>query len=179
VAASGRRWGWHQLDTRWAKRLVAEAGITRGAVVIDVGAGHGALTEALVAVGARVIAVEAHAQRAQHLRQRFGATINVVQTDARGLRLPRRPYHVVANPPFGVTSALMRLLLQPGSRLVSAHLVLQEQAARRWAGPGAPGYRRWGRSFDISLEARLPRAAFHPSPQVDARVLVIQRRMPR
>jgi hypothetical protein len=51
---------------------------------------------------------------------------------------------------LSVTTALFRRLLQPGSRLVSAHLVIQEQAARRWAGPTAPGYGRWGRWFTVS-----------------------------
>jgi 23S rRNA (adenine-N6)-dimethyltransferase len=176
VAASGRRWGWHQLDPEWARWLVAEAGLPRGAVVLDVGAGHGALTVPLVDSGARVIAVEAHRQRAELLRELFGAAVVVVQTDAGALRLPRRPYHVVANPPFGVTAALLRRLLQPGSRLLSAHLVLQEQAVRRWTDPAAPGYGRWGRVYAVSAGARLPRRAFVPRPHVDARVLVVRRR---
>lgn len=176
MAASGRRWGWHQLDPQWAGWLVAEAGIPRGALVLDVGAGHGALTAPLVEAGARVIAVEAHRQRAQFLRERFGAAVVVVQTDAAVLRLPRRPYHVVANPPFGVTAAVLRRLLQPGSRLQSAHLVLQDKAARWWAGPSAPGYGRWGRRFALSVGPRLPRTAFAPRPRFDARVLVVVRR---
>lgn len=176
MGASQRRWAWHQLDTRWANQLVAEAAIAPGALVLDVGAGMGALTGPLLAGGARVIAVEAHPDRARDLRRRFGDAIVVVQTDARDLRLPRRPYHVVANPPFGLTTALLRRLLQPGSRLLSAHLVLQDQAARRWAGETAPGARRWGRSFETSAGIRVPRSAFRPPPAVDARVLVIRRR---
>jgi 23S rRNA (adenine-N6)-dimethyltransferase len=175
VPASRRRWGWHQLDARWASRLVADAGIPPGAVVLDVGAGLGALTAPLVASGARVIAIEMHPERARHLRDRFGDAVVVVQTDAGRLRLPRRPYHVVANPPFDVTTALLRRLLQPGSRLVSGRLVLQEQAARRWAAPTAPGARRWMRHFEVRVGIRVPRSAFRPPPQVDLRVLVIQR----
>lgn len=176
MAPPRRRWAWHQLNPRWARRLVADADIPLGAVVLDVGAGFGALAAPLIASGARVIAVEAHPGRARFLRDRFGRAIVVVQADAGDLRLPLRPYHVVANPPFGVTAPLLRRLLQPGSRLVSALLVLQEQAARRWAGPNAPGVQRWGRTFDASLGIRVPRSAFHPSPHVDARVLVIRRR---
>ncbi len=37
MAVSPPRWGWHQLDPRWARRLVGEAGIPPGATVIDVG----------------------------------------------------------------------------------------------------------------------------------------------
>lgn len=176
MAASGPRWGWHQLDSRWAKRLVADAGLAPGAYVLDAGAGVGALTAPLVATGARVIAVEAHPERARYLREKFGDAITVVQTDASDLRLPRRPYHVVSNPPFAITTALLRRLLRPGSRLLSAHLILQPKVAERWARPDAPGARRWGHVFDSSVGRRVPRSAFRPPPPVEARVLIIRRR---
>jgi len=175
VAVSPARWGWHQLDPRWAQRVVADAALARGALVLDVGAGLGALTGPLVDAGARVIAIEAHPARGALLRQRFGSSVVVVRADARDLRLPNRPYSVVANPPFGVTSALLRRLLQPGSRLVSARIVLQQQAAARWAAPAAPGAARWSRSFRVRLGMPIPRNAFTPRPHVPARVLVIQR----
>jgi 23S rRNA (adenine-N6)-dimethyltransferase len=177
--AAPRQWGWHRLHPQFAARLVADARVPPNAIVVDVGAGTGALTGPLVAAGARVIAVEWHPGRADRLRQRFeplDGRVIVVQCDARDLRLPRRPYNVVANPPFNVGSALLRRVLQPGSRLVSARVVLQEQAARRWASTTAPGYRRWARTFELSLGERIPRAAFDPRPHVDARVLVVRRR---
>jgi 23S rRNA (adenine-N6)-dimethyltransferase len=176
VATPQRHWGWHQLDSRWATRLVGDAGITRGDCVVDVGAGLGALTAPLVAAGARVIAVEAHPERAARLRERFGRAIVVVQADAGDLRLPRRPYHVVANPPFEITAALLGRLLQRGSRLISAQLVLQRPVVRRWTGPKAPGRHRWERTFVVSAGSRIPRVAFRPAPPTDAQVLVISRR---
>ena len=176
VGAPTPRWGWHQLEPAWAARLVADAALPAGALVIDVGAGHGALTGPLIAAGARVIAVEWHPARARYLRRHFGDRVVVVQADACDLRLPRQPYHVVANPPFGVTTALLRRLLQPGSRLLSAHLVLQHQAARRWCDHDAPGRARWTRTFAATRGAVIPRGAFHPRPPVDTRVLVIRRR---
>jgi len=143
---------------------------------VDVGAGLGALTAPLVASGAHVVAVEAHAARAQALRARFGGAAIVVQADAADLRLPRHPYHVIANPPFALTTAVLRRLLQPGSRLESARLVLQHQAAVRWASPLAPGYARWSRTFLVGLGWEVPPRAFRPPPRVRCRVLVIRRR---
>jgi 23S rRNA (adenine-N6)-dimethyltransferase len=90
--------------------------------------------------------------------------------------LPRHPFRVVANPPFAVTSPLLRRLLAPGSRLVAADVVLQRAAARRWADGHAPGAQRWCREFDVRIGRRIPRAAFTPAPAVDATVLVIRRR---
>lgn len=171
-----RPWGWHELDRRWAGRLVADAGIRPGDLVLDVGAGRGALTEPLLEAGARVVAVERHPGRADAIARRFGEDVVLVRADAADLRLPRRPFHVVANPPFTVTTALVRRLVAPGSRLVGAHLVLQAAAVRRWTGSGAPGAGRWRRAFDAEPGRPIPRRAFRPPPTVDCRVLVLRRR---
>lgn len=175
MGAPSPRWGWHQLDACWAERLVTSASLSRGDLVLDVGAGLGALTEPLLAQGARVIAVELHPGRAQHLRERFGDRAVIVQADAGSLRLPRRPFHVVANPPFAVTTPLLRRLLQPNTRLRSAHVVLQDQAARRWVSRAAPGATRWTRTHTARLGPRIPRRAFTPRAPVDGRVLIIER----
>jgi predicted RNA methylase len=47
-----------QLTEDYASRLVERAGIGAGDLVLDIGAGTGAVNNALVAAGARVIAVE-------------------------------------------------------------------------------------------------------------------------
>lgn len=172
-----QRWGWHQLRPEFAEEVVAEALIPRGATVIDVGAGEGALTGPLLARGARVVAVEAHAKRAAVLRERFaGEKVVVVQADASELRLPRHPYYIVANPPFAITGALLRRLLQPGSRLVAARLVLQRESARRWASVNAPAASRWQRTFAATVGRPVPRRAFSPPPRVDATLLLVDRR---
>jgi len=172
------RWGWHRLDKGWAKSVVADANIQPGDLVLDIGAGSGALTTPLVAVGARVIAVELHPVRAAQLRERFrGCPVTVVQVDASDLRLPKRPFRVVANPPFAVTVAIIRRLLSPGSRLVSAHLVVPRYVAKRWVSQSAPGRERWARTFTISIGRPIPRQAFTPPAPRDAVTAVVHRRM--
>jgi 23S rRNA (adenine-N6)-dimethyltransferase len=176
VAGSRRQWGWHALRPAWAERLVADAGLPAGAWVLDIGAGLGALTAPLLDAGARVIAVEAHPGRAAELRRRFGTRVTVVRTDAGDLRLPTRPFHVVANPPYAATSAVLRRLLAPGSRLVSARLVVQAEAAARWASAAAPGAGRWQRRLVAELGPPVPRRAFVPPPSVRSQVLVLRHR---
>ena len=173
---AGRRWGWHALDAREAARLVAGAGIRPGDLVVDAGAGAGALTAPLVAAGARVVAVELHPARAAALRRRFaGDPVTVVQADVADLRLPRRPFAVVANPPFASSAALLRRLTAPGSRLTTATLVLPAWVAHRWAGAAAPGATRWNRTWDAGVARRLPRRAFRPPPPGEAAVLRLAR----
>jgi 23S rRNA (adenine-N6)-dimethyltransferase len=173
--APARQWGWHRLDPEWARQLVADAALPPHSLVLDCGAGDGAITDALLRAGMRVIAVELHPGRAGRLRERLGERIVVVQANVATLRLPRRPYHVVANPPFAETTQLLRLLVQRGSRMQSARIVLQEQAARRWTSAAAPAARRWMTTFDAALGAPVPRRAFRPPPPVSCRVLEISR----
>lgn len=143
---------------------------------MDVGAGVGAVTAPLVFAGARVIAVELHPDRARLLREAFGARVTVVRQDARDLRLPTRPFAVVASVPYAVTSPLLRRLTQHGSRLTAAHLIVQTQAAIRWASPEAPAAARWQRTFEATLGPLVPRRSFTPPPRVDSRILVLRRR---
>lgn len=148
-----------------------------GELVLDIGAGRGALTAPLVEAGARVLAVELHPGRADDLRRRFAADpVTVIRTDAADLRLPGRPFRVIASPPYGISTALLKRLLAPGSRLLSADLVLQRAVANRWIEGNAPGSGRWSRHYDLALGLRLPRKAFTPPPRVDSTVLTIRRR---
>jgi 23S rRNA (adenine-N6)-dimethyltransferase len=172
VSASRRAWGWHPLVDEWAARVVADARIRPGQLVLDIGAGTGALTRHLLAAGARVLAVEAHPGRARLLRDRFaGTAVTVLAVDATAMRLPHRPYRVVANPPYAISSALLRALLAPGSGLVAADLVLQRAAVRRWVAEAARSSR-----WELRAGRPLPRRAFRPAPHVDSMVLVIRRR---
>src|SRR6202011_6392319 len=66
--------------------------------------------------GRPVIAFELPPGRARQLRHRFAdARVKVVQADATDLRLPRQPFRIVANPPFAITTALIKRLLAPRS----------------------------------------------------------------
>jgi 23S rRNA (adenine-N6)-dimethyltransferase len=177
VPASGRSWGWHRLDAGWAETIVADAAIAPGDLVVDIGAGTGALTRSLVDAGARVIAVELHPKRLDVLRERFASDpVTVVRADAHDLRLPRRPFRVVANPPYGLTTPVLKRLLARGSRLSRADVVMERGAAVRWASGRAPGAGRWVATYDVRVGRRIPRSAFAPRPRVDSVVLHIVRR---
>jgi 23S rRNA (adenine-N6)-dimethyltransferase len=157
---------------------VAEAGVGDADLVLDIGAGTGALTRPLLATGARVVAVELHGGRADALRRLAGREprLTVVRADATDLRLPRRPFRVVSSPPYAGASSILDRLLASGSRLVTADLVVQRQLARRFVAGRASGAGRWQRVYDVRIVRALPRAAFRHAPRVDSVVLRVARR---
>lgn len=159
----GRRWGWHRLDPEVASSLVEDAEIRSGDLVLDLGAGDGVITAALLEAGARVIAIELHPGRAERLRARFAeSAVTVVERDLRELYLPGRAFKVVANPPFELSTPLVRRLA--GARaLISADLVLQRQAAQRLVHTRS--------RHRLSLGAKIGRSSFSPPPAVDAVVV--------
>lgn len=150
--------------------MVAAARIRPGELVLDIGAGEGALTAHLVRAEARVIAVELHAGRVRALRQRFPG-VTVLHADAAELRLPGRPFRVVASPPFSITADLLRLLTARDSKLTAADLVLQRAVVRKYASGDAVA-----RRFIPAAGLVLPRHAFQPRPRVDCAVLTLRRR---
>jgi 23S rRNA (adenine-N6)-dimethyltransferase len=176
--------GQHFLAGGWlAAELVEQAGVGPGDLVVEIGAGTGVLTEALARRAGRVVAVEYDPRLAERARARvagFG-NVRVLTADARALVPPRRPFRVVANLPFGSTAAILRRLLgDPRTRLERADLILQEQAARRYAArrPATPETIAWGAWYDLATGRRLGPSSFRPPPRVGAAVLVARRRRP-
>jgi 23S rRNA (adenine-N6)-dimethyltransferase len=172
--------GAHALADAVARRLVHAAGITAADLVLDLGAGRGAVTLPLDRTGARVIAVERDPRLAARLERRVAGlpNVSVVAGDALTLPLPRRPYRVVANIPFGIGTALLRRLV--ASSLSGADLVVQLGFGRRLAAarPDRPEVVRWRVPFDVTLGPVLPARCFRPAPAVDAVVLRLRRRRP-
>jgi 23S rRNA (adenine-N6)-dimethyltransferase len=166
-------------SSRLAADLVGDAAIRRGDLVVDVGAGTGMLTSALVAAGARVVAVEADRRLVAELRERFGGKIDVVEADARRFRWPHEPFRVVANLPFAGSGEILASLLRgPSSALVQADVIVQWELAQKESAvwPATMRGIYWRAWFDLAIVARLSRSAFQPTPSVDAGVLRATRR---
>ena len=174
--------GRHTLRSRaFADGLVRDAGIRPGTLVLDLGAGQGALTRPLAAAGARVRAVELDPASLRELEARFGGDprVEVVEADATLLSLPDEPFAVVANLPFAAgTTILRRLLGDPRVPLTQLDAIVEWGLAvkRTAVWPSTLLTCTWGAWYELSLLRRVPRACFAPPPSVHAAVLRATRR---
>jgi 23S rRNA (adenine-N6)-dimethyltransferase len=182
VSSQARPRGRHALRSRaFADEIVRDAGVVPGTLVLDLGAGGGALTRALVDAGARVRAVELDPVALRQLEARFGADsrVEIVEGDARLLPLPTEAFSVVANLPFAAGTAILRRLLgDPGVPLTQLDAIVEwGLAAKRTAvWPSTVLGCTWGAWYELSLVRRVPRLCFAPPPSVDAAVLRATRR---
>ena len=174
--------GRHALRSRaFADELVRDAGVEPGTLVLDLGAGGGVLTRALVDAGARVRAIELDPAALRQLRARFDGDprAEVVEADATLLPCPAESFSVVANLPYAAGTAILRRLLgEPRVPLIQLDAIVEWGLAAKRAAvwPSTLLGCTWGAWYELQLVRRVPRACFAPPPSVDAAVLRATRR---
>ncbi len=182
VSPQTRPPGRHALRSRaFADELVRDAGVVPGQLVLDLGAGGGIITGALVVAGPRVRAIELDKVALAQLRSRFAgeSRVVVIAADVTAARLPDEPFAVVANLPFAHGTVILRRLLgDPRIPLTRLDAIVEwGLAAKRTAvWPSTLLGCTWGAWYELELVRRVPRACFAPPPSVDAAVLRATRR---
>ena len=109
------------------------------------------------------------------------ATVELVVGDILEVPLPSEPYRVVSNPPYGITTALLRRLLErPERGPYRGDLLLQWEVARKrsQAPPASLLSTTWAPWWETAIVERVPRSAFSPVPRVDAGWLEVVKRVP-
>jgi 23S rRNA (adenine-N6)-dimethyltransferase len=166
-------------DPQFARRLVRSLPIATQ-TVLEIGAGTGILTEALAERGFRVIAIEKDARLFRSLRERMIGRTNVEchHADFFETALPSCRYTVVANLPFNISAASMRRLTSAPRPPEDAYLVLQREAAEKFAGiPHETLFSLILKPyFELSIPRTFRRVDFEPLPRVRPALLHIRRR---
>ena len=164
-------------------RLAVEEG---GQRIVEVGAGTGALTAALSALGAQVTAIELDANLLEIVRER--ADLIAVKTElADALTYDfaafagSMPWRVAGNLPYNIATPLLVRLAQldrPPERIVA--MIQRDVADRLTAAPGTAAY--GSLTVAVALTMRVERAftvaaaQFFPKPNVVSAVVVLHRR---
>ncbi|SCK19640.1 ErmE/ErmH/ErmO/ErmR family 23S rRNA (adenine(2058)-N(6))-methyltransferase [Streptomyces sp. WMMB 322] len=167
-------------DTAAVRRVIRAGALRPDALVVEPGAGQGALTRHLATGDRRVIAYEIDPRLAAQLSRRLGGRpgLRVVRGDFLRSRAPREPFAVVGNIPYSRTTDIVRWCLA-APQLTSATLLTQFEYAARSTG----GWGRWPLltvstwpQFGWRRLGRVGRESFTPVPRTDSAVLRIERR---
>ncbi len=170
------------VDRNLAAKLVDALAPAPGEWTLEIGPGTGALTEPLLARGARAIAVELDGRLLPELAARFGDRVelrhaDILQVDLTALARERGGrLGVIGNLPFYLSSPILFHLLAHRAALSRATLILQTELVDRIC--ASPGTKEYG-SLSIHLKLfaacdrlfRLPATVFRPRPKIEASAL--------
>ena len=175
----GRRLGQHFLRHASVERLLRAIDAHPYQSFLEIGPGAGALTFPLCERARHVTAVEVDPRLADALEKRAVRNLTVVRGDALEVDLAALAppgTRLVGNLPYFISSPLLRRFLDLRGRIPDAHLMLQEEVARRVASP--PGSKEYGilsvfyaLHAKVEIVLRFPPAAFQPPPKVHSAVI--------
>lgn len=164
-------------DAALAERLVNVAAIGASDLVYEIGPGEGILTRALARHARKVIAVDVDGELARRLKKEFQGEshVEIRHEDFLEHRFESERYRVFSNIPFNITADVVRKLLTERYPPVDAHLILQKEAAGKFAGQPretemSVSWKPW---FDFSIVWEFRRTDFDPVPSVDVVMLRI------
>ena len=168
-------------DKNLLAAIAEDAGVTKEDVVVEIGAGAGTLTAALADRAKEVLAYEID----ENLRPVLAGTladkqnVRVIFEDflKKSESLPR-PFKVVANLPYYVTTPIVMRLLEGEERPESVTVMVQKEVAERLTAPaGTAEYGAITVSLNLVADARVTRIVgrqcFLPPPNVDSAVVTI------
>lgn len=173
-------------DQNMIRKLVEASGVQRGDLVLEVGPGTGALTEALLATGCELISVELDDGLFGMNQLRLGDALTLVHGDAlpKGALHPGvnsairdREFTLVANLPYQIASPLI-VCLSLDTRCLGQHVMIQREVAQRLrASVGTRDYSELTvmvrATSNVNKVATVPPGCFWPQPKVVSELVSI------
>jgi 16S rRNA (adenine1518-N6/adenine1519-N6)-dimethyltransferase len=176
---SRQKLGQHFLaDASWRAQIAQTLTARPEDVWIEIGAGHGEMTEFLARIARRVVAIETDAALVMRLRDRAAEwpNVEIMHADILSLNLAALSatrFRVYGNLPYYITSPILHHLFRFAERIETIHIVIQLEVASRIA--ALPGRRAYGYLSALcqyfarpEIALRIPPGAFRPPPKVSS-----------
>ena len=170
-------------NNRLVERIINQSSIGPQDVVYEIGPGKGIITECLVKRCTKVIGIEKDEKLYKSLFQKFkdNDKIEIKYGDFLNYNLPRdERYKVFSNIPFNLTADIITKLTSTVNPPEDAYLIIQDEAARKFAGLPYGKERQYSLLlkpwFELKILHNFERTDFYPIPQVKIVLLQIKKR---
>lgn len=170
-------------NPRLIAELIGHSNIRRGDLVIDIGAGSGAITAVLARRCRQVLAYENEPGILNKLQQnmRRHKNVKVIAQDFLQAKLPDEPYKVFANIPFHLSADIVRKLTSDDLHTPQAiYLIVQKQFAQKIVPSDRHFTSQLGAQlapwWQTQIRRPLRRTDFTPPPAVDTVLLELKPR---
>lgn len=180
------------INSKILDKITEAAGIKPADVVVEIGPGLGALTQSLASKKSAVLAIEIDQGILPILKHHMHdyPNVKIVNNDILKVNLDQlvaehfgqvKPYKVVANLPYYITTPIVMYLLEQRFNLDSIVIMVQKEVAERMtANPGKKDYGALSVAVqyytEASLVAKVPPSSFYPAPEVDSAVVKLELR---
>lgn len=176
-------------DAALCRRIAELTGLGQGGV-LEIGAGLGALTRALLALQKPVLAIETDRELSRVLRGKFSpeleaGQLRLIESDVREVDLVRAleslptPRTLAGNLPYQLSGLLLRRAVDLSNEIQRCVFLLQLEVVDRLCSP--PGAADYGALSVFVQAVYAPRrafvvrkGAFYPQPAVDSAVVVLE-----
>lgn len=168
-------------------KIILSSELTQQDIVLEVGPGKGILTEKLLPLVKKVVAVEKDRRLVPFLEEKFKKEIDekkleifegdILLRDPEEFGLENGQYKIVANIPYYITGKFLRKFLENKNQPRLLTIMVQKEVAERIVAKNGKesilsiSVKAYGDPF---LVKKIPKGSFSPPPKVDSAILLIK-----
>ena len=175
------------IDNSIKKKIIESASINEDSLILEVGAGNGALTKELIKLGVNVISFEIDERLKEELDNIKCSNLDIVYQDFLKVNLKDilknykyNKIHLIANLPYYITTPIITKVMDEELVYEMIVMVQKEVGNRFKAKPNTKEYNSLSvflqYYFDIEKVTLVPSKCFVPRPKVDSIVVKFTRK---
>ena len=174
-------------DENICRNIVSAFDVKKDDLVIEIGAGKGALTKYLTELSKNLIVIELDKNNCEILRETF-PKLKVINEDVlnvnfeellNSFKKKQSKLRIIGNIPYNITSPILFKLIEYRQVIHDAQLMIQEEVAKRLtAKPDTKDYGILSVFTQVytmpKLLFKVSKNCFYPKPKVDSRVIKLE-----
>ncbi|MBI4549228.1 MAG: ribosomal RNA small subunit methyltransferase A [Ignavibacteriae bacterium] len=157
------------IDNNIARKIARDLHLSKDDVVLEIGAGRGALTKELIGHVRHILIVEIDYRLIEQLQQQFSSpSVTILHQDFLEIELAdvqkryKTKLRIVGNIPYHLTSPIIFKVFEEHSSVYDLTIMVQREVAQRIA--AQPGTKEYGILSVFAWFYGVPRILFHVSP---------------